>query len=143
MSRTKPQELSPEEIVAWAQHVSGIKQYEIARSINVTQKTISNWIKKVKAFIGDKFEIENNRLPQYGLYPLAIQSLVFNLKRNDVQTTIAVLKGLNILTEKYEHEVTDLRSKTNEELIAELGKMGYKVYPVEMEKSTEQIGQVS
>lgn len=58
--------------------------------------------KRVKAFIGDGFDVNELRLPLLGLLPLAVDSLVANLKEHDVQTTLAYLKGMGIFLDKNE-----------------------------------------
>ena len=75
-------ELTPEEITAWAHSVSGASQANIAKTMNKGQTTVSRWIKKARKAIGEDVEIENFRTPLYGLYPLAVASLMHNLKEN-------------------------------------------------------------
>jgi len=124
MGKKKRKDLTPDEIVAWAKSVAGMKQKDIATQADVNIRTVQSWLKKVRGFIGDNFDIKDYRTPLYGLYPLAVKSLINNLNNDDVQTTIAVLKGLNILTEKYEHEHKDISQRSSADLVRELFELG-------------------
>ena len=64
-------------------------------------------IKLARALGADKIiatDINDYRLPLYGLYSLWLNSVVHNLKKNDTTMTIAIGKGLGLLVDKQEIE---------------------------------------
>jgi len=85
-------------ILAWADGLVGVSPRETGLKFGVSDQTIRNWQKKVAEWIAEKFDINEYRMPLYSLYPLMVNSLVHNLKRKDVQTTLNLLKGLQITT---------------------------------------------
>ncbi len=123
-NKRKTAELTPEEIIVWAQSQAGTPQSQIAKNMGKGPATITRWLKKAREFIGEGVDIENFRTPLYGLYPLAVESLMHNLKNFDVHTTIALLKGLNILMDKKEIEGKGLGMQSSEKLIQELMDIG-------------------
>ena len=138
MSRTK-QDVTPEDVLAWADGLTGVATKESARKQGCSAQTIINRRKKMKAFIAQKFDIEDYRMPLYGLYPLAINSLTHNLKKNDTTCTIALLKGLQILVDKSQNDnvvkFTDIRDAELDQLID-----GFRQPAVEVDPGAESPG---
>jgi len=108
--------LTEEEIVAWADSIKGIPTKETARRLGVHRNTILNYCKRVQAFVGDRIDLDNYKLPLFELYPLALKSLIANLEDCDVQMTIQFFKGLGIFVDKQEYE--DVGKFSDEELDA-------------------------
>ena len=110
-------ELTQEDILAWADNLAGTSVNVTAKKQGVSRQAIHNRRKKVAEFIADKFDINEYRLPLYGLYGLWLSSVIRNLKKNDTTMTVAIGKGLNLLVDKREidsqHGITGL---SNDEL---------------------------
>lgn len=98
----KRQELTQEDVLAWADGLAGVSAQDSADRLGVHRNTITTKRKKVAAFIAEKFDINEYRLPLYGLYSLWLNSTIHNLKKNDVTMTIAIGKGLALLVDKRE-----------------------------------------
>lgn len=112
-------QLTPEDILAWADGLSGIPGKESAAKQEVSKTTILARRTKVANFIGEKFDIDQYRMPMYGLYSLAVNSVAHNLRKNDVTMTIAYMKGLNIFSDQIGLNINDVTRATNAELHAE------------------------
>lgn len=97
-------QLTQEDILAWVDNLAGMKVRLIAEKQGVSRQAIHARCKKVAAFIAEKFDINEYRMPLYGLYSLWLNSTIHNLKKNDVTMTIAMGKGLNLLIDKHEVE---------------------------------------
>lgn len=98
--------LTQEQILAWADGLIGISSQETADKLGKHQNTIINWRNTVAEFIGQKFDINDYRLPLYGLYTLGLKSLMTLLAKNDGPVTIAYFKGIGLFREKSEIETS-------------------------------------
>ena len=112
----KKQDISPSDILAWADGLVGVSMKESAGKQACSERAIANRRSKVKDFIARDFDINNYRLPLYALYPLTINSLTHNLKKCDTTITIALLKGLQILVDKQQTESQPFGNLTDDEL---------------------------
>lgn len=108
--------LTPEEITAWAVSIAGGKTSETAKKFKVTPRTIQKWIKHAREHIGEEVNINDFRTPLYGLFPLVVESLIHNLKKFDVTTTLGLAKGLQIFVEKQESDVNRVGNMSDAEL---------------------------
>lgn len=97
-------DITESDILAWADGLAGVPATETAKKQGVSDMAIHRRRKKVAAFIGKKFDINEYRVPLYGLYKLWLNSVVHNLKKNDTTMTIAIGKGLSLLIDKHEVE---------------------------------------
>ena len=105
----------------------GEKVKDSAAKFGCTRQSIAARRKKVAAFIAEKFDIDKYRKPLYALYPLVLNSLIHNLKKNDVTMTIATLKGLQMLVDKQVNDNTNAVNLSNDELTERiLGRIGVK-----------------
>ena len=118
----KRSDLTQEDIIAWADGVAGIKQQATADKLGVHVNTVATKRRKVADFIAEKFDINEYRMPLYGLYPLVINSMIHNLKKNDVTMTIAVAKGLQFLVDKNQSETDNRLNLSNDELAERIGR---------------------
>lgn len=98
-------DITPEEILAWADLITGRPLKESAEAQNCTAQTIINRRKRVQEFIGERFDINEYRLPIHGLFPLWVKSVINNLAKNDVTLTIALGKGMGYLIDKHESDI--------------------------------------
>ena len=101
---SKRKDITQEDILAWADNLAGVAVKITAECQGVTTQAIRNRRKKVADFIAEKFDINEYRLPLYGLYSLWLNSVIHNLKKNDTTMTIAIGKGLSLLVDKQEIE---------------------------------------
>ena len=113
---TKRSDLTQEEIISWADGLTGAKASDTAKKLGIHRNTVGIYRKRVADFIAEKFDINEYRMPLYGLYPLAINSLIHNLKKNDVTTTIAYLRGIQCLVDKNQSETDNRLNLSNDEL---------------------------
>jgi len=91
-------QLTEEDILVWADYISGRPVKETMEKQGVSYTAIMNRRKKVRDFLGQKFDINIYRLPMFGLVPLVLKSLIHNLKQNNSKVTIATAKGLGLFT---------------------------------------------
>ena len=114
----RPQkDLTQSEILAWADGLAGVPMTETAGRLGVSEQSIRRWREKVKNWIAEEFNINEYRMPLYSLYPLMVNSLIHNLKKNDVTTTLNLLKGLQITVDKNAVENTgNLSNLSDDEL---------------------------
>ncbi|MDF1545600.1 MAG: hypothetical protein P1R58_10920 [bacterium] len=96
--------LTPYDIMAWLDMVMGVSAQASAVKQNCSKNTITNRRQRVQEFVGDQLNIDDYRLPLFQLYPLMVRSLIANLHKLDVPTTMGVLKGLGVLIDKSEHD---------------------------------------
>ena len=102
---TVAKDIMPEDILTWADYMAGTPAATTAKQQKCHPNTILNRRKKVAEFISQKFDINEYRMPLYQLYPLVVKSLIRNLSKFDVTTTIAVAKGLQLLVDKGEMDI--------------------------------------
>ena len=115
----RPREIfTPHELLAWADHISGVPHVVTAKKLHVTPQSVRDFHRKVEEFIAKEFDINSYRLPLYNFYPLLIESVAANLKKHDVTLTIALLRGLQILVDKQVVEGEDTSKLSNDELVA-------------------------
>jgi hypothetical protein len=114
--RTKRKELTPEEIIAWADAVNGVKAQDTAKKLGVHANTVTTYRKKVAEFIGKHINLDDYRNPLYELYPLALKSLIVNLNSHDVPTTLKFFSGMGLFIDKSQTE--DLTKYSDDELRA-------------------------
>jgi len=85
-------------ILAWADWLANVPMNETALKLKCSIQTVRRYRDRVKEWMSQKFDINEYRMPLYRLYPMMVESLVHNLKKCDVQTTLNLLKGLQITT---------------------------------------------
>ena len=100
MGKRSKEYLSQEEILAWADGLNGTSISQSGQKLGVDPATVHRWRKKVGEFIAQKFDINEYRIPLYALYPLWLNSVLHNLKKNDVALTVAFGKGMQLFQEK-------------------------------------------
>lgn len=99
-------DLTQEDILAWADQISGVPATETARRQGCHENTVAARRKRVAEFIAEKFDINEYRMPLYALYPIWLRSVINNLKKDDTQMTIAFGKGMNLFVDKFEGDLT-------------------------------------
>lgn len=112
-------ELNEQEIISWADSMAGASDVSIAKKLGIHRMTVAKYKKKVQAYIGDRMDLDNYKLPLFELYPLALRSLIVNLNEHDVQTTLQFFRGLGIFTERTEVEDVSRLSDTDLDALAQ------------------------
>ena len=95
-------DLTQEAILAWADGITGVSATDSAKKLGVHRHTVSKWRNEVAEFIGQKFDVNDYKLPLYGLYGLGLNSLMTLLRKCDGPVTVAFFKGLGLFTDKQE-----------------------------------------
>ena len=73
-------ELSVDDIIVWADCVTNVPGTMTAKKLGISDETVYRARKKVKQFVAQHIDLDQFRIPLYGLYPLILQSLIRNLK---------------------------------------------------------------
>lgn len=95
-SKVTVNELSELSLTIWGLSLLGWKKKDIATELGVHRNTITKCIKRVEAFVSQKFDIAKYKNALYMLTPLWLRSLRNNLESNDSALTIAFAKGMGI-----------------------------------------------
>jgi hypothetical protein len=121
--RGRKSDLTQEDILAWADNLAGIAPGVTAKKQGVSTEAIRRRRIKCAAFIAEKFDINEYRLPLYSLYSLWLNSVIHNLKKNDTTITMGFGKGMNLFVEKQEVLLPADGNREDTELIAEAQKI--------------------
>ena len=128
-------DLTQEDILAWADNLDSIPTVVTAKRQGVSVEAVRRRRIKCAAFIAEKFDINEYRLPLYGLYGLFLNSVITNLRKCDSRMTIAYGKGMNIWVEKQIiEEANPTGSMTNDELTRRISRIVGA--PIEVQKRT-------
>ena len=82
-----PKGIDPRYVTAYAWHRSGVRISDICKKFRRGKSQIYAWIDQVKVLVEKPLEMEELRNATMGLYPLAVDSLVHNLKKKKEVTT--------------------------------------------------------
>ena len=116
--------LSAEELMTYSLLQAGVPVARLAKDMGKAPSTLYRWRERIQSFVDNNLSIEDYRTPLMSLYPLIVISLVANLKKCDVQTTLTLAKGLGLLIEKSEHDFKGLGGNTSDELKQQLAELG-------------------
>lgn len=116
--KDKDASVTPEAIMAWANKLMGIPASKTAKDFKIHRNTVTQRVKKVEEYVNSKIEINNYRIPLFGLYSLGLKSLIKNLKSGNPTVTIAFFKGLGLFTETVAVDDDDISNFTDDELDA-------------------------
>lgn len=110
-------DLTPEDILAWTDQMMGVSATETGQKQGCHENTALIRRKRVADFVADKFDINEYRMPLYAAYPLAVKSLLHNLKKHDVATTLGYLRGMQLFVDKNQTD-QGMRGLSDDELNA-------------------------
>jgi hypothetical protein len=91
-------ELSAEDILAWADKMSGRTVKSTSEALNETTRMVFLRRSKVQRFIeAGGFDLNQYRLPMFGLYSEAVKSLYELLKAKNPQATLFFFEKMGIM----------------------------------------------
>lgn len=113
-------EITPEEIVAWAWWSIGTPISKIAEQLDCSPGTISKWAKKINNAISKFADIEQFKKSALALFPLALDSLKYNLEQHDPHLTAFFFKNILGFADKKETLSEDKEGSTAKTYIGNL-----------------------